>query len=1319
MASGTSVQDSLGSSQQLHVHVPIRLTVDADTLSSRLDSMNAALTQGLAQALARVRSGMEARKIDAPAIIAPPTFTWRGPALAQVPAAAQQLLEQRIEQLIATQATKHLPPPANPSLSAHTKRRVAAHPPPWVVETDTWFSVRLGAFFELLRRHTPDMAQPGQRGEASLEEIYHDLLDKPWWGAGWLVRVNRRMGLDLLGAQVIQRFERVKKLNPAREFVQGFWSAHDASRSRLVVLDQNPEGSTRLPRLRQGGDLRLEGRSAALPGARLLFALISLPVITLEALLEYGEEHVFALPLRDLAGIISPREFEAVLGVSWDSYVAEFGDAMTEVHVLPFSVRKRVHALSVRALVREQLARLSPAGHMAFGGVHLLGTGLPHLPQLVREAAGQLSGSPEPQVVDSEGSWEKGWRGAVVYAELARNQSRIEAARYRPQARDDAAELASILNSDERPFGKSIAINTFLRRRYSPKVVAAPVFEFMLEVLEKELDKGRWFTVLFDAVEQSGSEYEAHLRLLELAELTRYRSHPRVRASLEVLRQRRESTRDHVFDEGWIILDRRFRVRVGEVLADKDERYSEKRVEQRLKPEAQKRLFKVAMEELGALVKLLLDTPEQEHDVNALGAQALERAMARAKIEDRDVDEVTVYRSLELVSITRRTARLTDTWDVSFYWVERDEGQSQWVRVRSPGKEPEVQSLSETDFWWRIFAWRQRRTAEVFTSVAKVITWGAVIVIAWEVGAIQLLISLGGGWWSVGVSIAISEFFYVISAEEITLEGALTHALIGYMTAVGFNLVTPAVTPLAKLIGKKISGTGLMRLVAGWIAERAIVGAAAGGSAGFLTSFVLDMINRAKGGKGLTVRDYLASVGTGMLLGAVFEVGMTGLGVLFREQGLHALQTLEQIADKLLREGVTSTRVAAESLVALRRFGTWLKSFLSGDKAKELEDGAASMLDRLAGSLKDNVRASLLHRAFEVSGLKLAPSTLRALEQLLKFARDTPSAQALLKVLVESSLKNPASISALQRVIEAAGHSAETRWLLTPFADAVLQNPKTLHSLLEHPEALGVLEKALTDISRRGPNAFQKRPTNVLPIKHLEARKQNLERLKADIKTRTGGKKPAQPDFKKDRSSDSAYVKTYVDDLYKSAEAAKTELEELANAVVKASENQPKLHFRKEPKKRERTNEKVASYEGDASQVVDLLGCKIVYETLDDLYLGLAHAEKVFGNKIVQIKDRFVEPASNSGYRDILLNVKMSNGHIAEFRLHLKEIDKFADMEHALYELTRSLSESAKVLHRPFTAQELALFNLLDDTTQPIFNAALRKSGGLDTPGTP
>ena len=79
----------------------------------------------------------------------------------------------------------------------------------------------------------------------------------------------------------------------------------------------------------------------------------------------------------------------------------------------------------------------------------------------------------------------------------------------------------------------------------------------------------------------------------------------------------------------------------------------------------------------------------------------------------------------------------------------------------------------------------------------------------------------------------------------------------------------------------------------------------------------------------------------------------------------------------------------------------------------------------------------------------------------------------------------------------------------------------------------------------------------------------------------------------------------------------------------------------------------------------------------------------------MRFNDRISTPEA-SGYADIQMNLRMSNGHVAEFRLKLRAVQEFAATEHALYEVRRSFEPVAAEANRPLTPEETALRLELD-----------------------
>lgn len=181
-----------------------------------------------------------------------------------------------------------------------------------------------------------------------------------------------------------------------------------------------------------------------------------------------------------------------------------------------------------------------------------------------------------------------------------------------------------------------------------------------------------------------------------------------------------------------------------------------------------------------------------------------------------------------------------------------------------------------------------------------------------------------------------------------------------------------------------------------------------------------------------------------------------------------------------------------------------------------------------------------------------------------------------------------------------------------------------------------------------------------------------------------------------------------LDVLYASAAEADVELRAITSAV--ASSTSGAAVFPPGLKGRARAAEKIAAdYAGDASALVDISRSSIEYERMEDLREGLRLlSERV---DVVRVKDRFSQPLS-SGYRDMMLNVRMSNGHVCEVQLHLKRVLAVKHEEHVVYEQVRTIQGRAKQEGRDLTAAEAAEVRGLEEGSRQRYDAAYEASGG-------
>ena len=99
---------------------------------------------------------------------------------------------------------------------------------------------------------------------------------------------------------------------------------------------------------------------------------------------------------------------------------------------------------------------------------------------------------------------------------------------------------------------------------------------------------------------------------------------------------------------------------------------------------------------------------------------------------------------------------------------------------------------------------------------------------------------------------------------------------------------------------------------------------------------------------------------------------------------------------------------------------------------------------------------------------------------------------------------------------------------------------------------------------------------------------------------------------------------------------------------------------------------------------------------------------------LVREIDRFAKPTP-AGYRDILLNVKLSNAHNAELQLHLQQImDVKNGVGHKLYEEVRLIERAAKEAARALTPEETAKVDKILEESRVHYDAAFGKSQSPD-----
>ncbi|MGE0546190.1 MAG: RelA/SpoT domain-containing protein [Kofleriaceae bacterium] len=186
-------------------------------------------------------------------------------------------------------------------------------------------------------------------------------------------------------------------------------------------------------------------------------------------------------------------------------------------------------------------------------------------------------------------------------------------------------------------------------------------------------------------------------------------------------------------------------------------------------------------------------------------------------------------------------------------------------------------------------------------------------------------------------------------------------------------------------------------------------------------------------------------------------------------------------------------------------------------------------------------------------------------------------------------------------------------------------------------------------------------------------------------------------------------VTSNLDELYVHAEAAQQALTAATNKISAAVGATPDIppNLKGRPRALQKIN---ADYGGDASQIVDLARSSIVCDTVEQVNLAAKLLKEQF--PVARIKDRFARPSD--GYRDMLFNLTMPNGHIVEVQVHLKAVKAAKDngMGHKLFEQLRDIEAAIKLENRPATAAETTKIKELKAGMKTVYDQAYVAAGG-------
>lgn len=154
------------------------------------------------------------------------------------------------------------------------------------------------------------------------------------------------------------------------------------------------------------------------------------------------------------------------------------------------------------------------------------------------------------------------------------------------------------------------------------------------------------------------------------------------------------------------------------------------------------------------------------------------------------------------------------------------------------------------------------------------------------------------------------------------------------------------------------------------------------------------------------------------------------------------------------------------------------------------------------------------------------------------------------------------------------------------------------------------------------------------------------------------------------------------------------------------------------PKSPEEAQRKVSGrYGGDWNTGAnDLVRATIGVDSFDDLPGVVEKLRKSGMQLVARPRDRFHKP-TDVGYRDVIMYVRLPNGHVAELQLHLKAILKAKDQAHPFYSRIKGLDRQIRLGGRDrFSSEELRVFDENMAAMRKLYDEAWKEARGTQGP---
>lgn len=139
-----------------------------------------------------------------------------------------------------------------------------------------------------------------------------------------------------------------------------------------------------------------------------------------------------------------------------------------------------------------------------------------------------------------------------------------------------------------------------------------------------------------------------------------------------------------------------------------------------------------------------------------------------------------------------------------------------------------------------------------------------------------------------------------------------------------------------------------------------------------------------------------------------------------------------------------------------------------------------------------------------------------------------------------------------------------------------------------------------------------------------------------------------------------------------------------------------------------RMKERLEEYDWQADRILNYSTGSVLFDTIAKVYDTLEMMTKDKERyEIIRFLDRFAHPLDD-GYRDILMNLVMPNGHITEMRLEIESVHHFStEKAVSVYDQIREVNARVIAEQRDYSADETKKVIVLQTMLRPYYEKLL------------